>query len=135
MPTHMASRMNATHEAGDRGTGQLVGGHVFVLDRVRIEVALEARARYKYVQPRVLREGLGWKVVSPNCSRNVHPEGGEIAIAWLVPTQAPSATVPSGWLLHARDHAQDCWVLKLRAASLGDALDRLVADPQREFWQ
>jgi hypothetical protein len=117
------------------GSGQLVGGHVFVLDRVRIEVALEARNRYKYVQPRVLREGLGWKIVSPNCSRNVAPDGGEIDIAWLVPTQSPNAGVPGGWLLHARNHAAACWVLKLRAATLPEALERLVADPQREFWQ
>jgi len=126
---------STTADGAGHGTGQLVGGHVFVLDRVRIEVALEARSRYKYVQPRVLREGLGWKVVSPNCSRNVHPEGGEIAIAWLVPTQSASAGLPGGWLLHARDHALDCWVLKLRASSLADALERLVADPLREFWQ
>jgi hypothetical protein len=97
-------------------------------------VALEARSRYKYVSPRVLPEGLGWKVVSPNCSRNVDPEGGEIDIAWLVPTQQPDSGVPGAWLLHARDHAQGCWLLKLRAASLADALDRLVTDEHREFW-
>jgi hypothetical protein len=44
--------------------------------------------------PRVLREGLGWKVVSPNCSRNIDREGGEIDIAWLVPTQTPDSGVP-----------------------------------------
>jgi hypothetical protein len=119
----------------DGGTGQLVGGHVFVLDRVRIEVALEARARYKYVRPRVLREGLGWKVVSPNCSRSINPAGGEIDIAWLVPTQSADTGLPGGWLLHARDHAQDCWVLKLLAPNLANALERLVTDPLREFWQ
>lgn len=112
-------------------SGQYVGGQVFVLDRVRIEVALEARSRYKYVSPQVLREGLGWKVVSPNCSRNVDPQGGEIDIAWLVPTAAGSG----GWLLHARDHAQDCWVLRLHAPTLDAALARLVNDESREFWQ
>jgi hypothetical protein len=122
-------------EGGSTGGGSLVGGHVFVLDRVRIEVALEARSRYKYVQPRVEREGLGWKVVSPNCSRNVDAAGGDIAIAWLVPTQLPVADVPCGWLLHARDHERACWVLKLRANTLAEALDMLVQDPQREFWQ
>jgi hypothetical protein len=123
---------------GDPGrpadTGSLVGGQVFVLDRVRIEVALEGRQRYKYVHPRVLREGAGWKVVSPNCSRNVDRDGGEIDIAWLVPTQAPDSGVPGSWLLHARDHIQKTWVLKLRAPTLAEALDRLVQDEQREFW-
>lgn len=133
--------MNTTPQPSDSGPGgaahggHWVGGHVYVLDRVRIEVALESRHRYKYVHPRVLREGLGWKVVSPNCSRSVHPEGGEIDIAWLVPTQAPSTELPGGWLLHARDHAQGCWVLKLRAPTLAAALERLVADPLREYWQ
>ena len=115
--------------------GSLVGGQVFVLDRVRIEVALEARQRYKYVHPRVLREGLGWKVVSPNCSRNVDPSGGDIDIAWLVPAQAPGNGQPGAWLLHARDHAAGCWVLMLRATTLAEALQRLVQDEQREFWQ
>jgi len=121
---------------GHGSSGSLVGGHVYVLDRVRIEVALEARSRYKYVHPRVLREGLGWKVVSPNCSRNVDAEGGEIDIAWLVPTgDGTEPGRPSGWLLHARDHAQGCWQLKLRAATLAEALAQLVSDPDRSFWQ
>jgi hypothetical protein len=131
----MAPATRAHPLGPDGGTGHRVGGHVFVLDRVRIEVALEGRLRYKYVRPRVLREGLGWKVVSPNCSRSVHPEGGEIDIAWLVPTQSPGAELPGSWLLHARDHAQGCWVLKLRATTLAAALERLVSDPLREYWQ
>ena len=73
------------------------------LDRARIARALARRQRYKYVKPHVEREGLGWKVVSPNCSRSVDAAGGEIAIAWLVPGSNGQ------WLLHARDHAQGCW--------------------------
>lgn len=115
-------------------TGSLVGGQLFVLDRVRIEVALEQRSRYKYVHPRVLREGLGWKVVSPNCSRNVDRDGGEIDIAWLVPTQTPDTGVPGAWLLHARDHVEGCWRLKLRAPTLAAALDTLVRDEARDYW-
>ena len=115
-------------------SGSLVGGQVFVLDRVRIEVALEQRSRYKYVHPRVLREGLGWKVVSPNCSRNIDREGGEIDIAWLVPTQTPDSGVPGSWLLHARDHAHSCWVLKQRAPTLAAALDTLLRDEARDYW-
>ena len=108
---------------------------VLDLDRLRIARALHRRIRYKYVQPRVVREGLGWKVVSPNCSRNVDPQGGEIDIAWLQPGPAGTNGLPAFWLLHARDHVQGCWALKLRAPTLPDALDRLVQDPHREFWQ
>lgn len=115
--------------------GSLVGGQVFVLDRVRIEVALEARQRYRYVRPRVLREGPGWKVVSPNCSRNIDPAGGDIDIAWLVPAPSSRPGQPGAWRLHARDHAAGGWVLKLHAATLAEALQRLVQDEQREFWQ
>jgi len=104
-------------------------GKVLVLDRVRIERALGRRARYKYVQPRVEREGPGWKVVSPNCSRNVDAAGGEIGIAWFVPDG------DGRWRLHARDHAQGCWVLKAAGLTLDEALGRLCADPLREFWQ
>ena len=99
------------------------------LDARRIENALAARARYKYVKPRVEREGLGWKVVSPNCSRNIDPQGGDIDIAWLVPHNG------GGWLLFSRDHAQDCWQLRHHKASLPAVLDHLCADPAREFWQ
>ena len=74
------------------------------------------------------REGLGWKVSSPNCSRNIDPQGGEIDIAWLVPSEG------SGWLLYARDHAQDCWKLR-EQGMLPALLVRLASDPEREFWQ
>jgi hypothetical protein len=103
-------------------------GNVLALDARRIERALEQRTRYKYVKPRVEREGLGWKIVSPNCSRNIDPAGGEIDIAWLVPDNE------GHWLLHSRDHARDCWQLRGRGV-LPALLDQLAADPQREFWQ
>lgn len=102
---------------------------VLALDRARIARALARRQRYKYVKPHVEREGLGWKVVSPNCSRSVDASGGEIAIAWLVPGSNGQ------WLLHARDHVQGCWVLKASGLRLDEALGRLCADPKREFWQ
>jgi hypothetical protein len=105
------------------------------LDARRIEKALDQRSRYKYVQPQVVREGLGWKITSPNCSRNVDSEGGEIDIAWLVPVAAGREGLEGGWLLYARDHAQDCWQLKRHDASLPALLAHLCADPDREFWQ
>ena len=107
-----------------RGAGQVV-----MLDRLRIERGIARRERYKYVVPRVEREGLGWKIASPNCSRNIDPQGGEIDIAWLVPAS------DGHWLLHARDHARGCWVLKGSGLTLAQALTRLCADPAREYWQ
>ncbi len=103
-------------------------GNVLTLDRARIVRALSHRERYKYVRPQVQREGMGWKVLSPNCSRKVDAAGGTIDIAWLVP-------VGGGlWLLHARDHQQGSWVLKGWGLSLEQALARLCADPHREYW-
>lgn len=104
------------------------GAQVLALDAHRIAKALAQRTRYRYVHPRVEREGRGWKIVSPNCSRNIDPQGGEIDIAWLVPDNE------GRWLLYSRDHAQDCW--QLRRRDLLDALlTRLSADPDREYWQ
>lgn len=102
---------------------------VIAIDRARIARALRRRERYRYVRPRVEREGAGWKIVSPNCSRNVDPAGGEIDIAWLVPANEGC------WLLHARDHAHGCWELKGAGLTLAQALDRVCADPLREFWK
>lgn len=102
---------------------------VLALDAHRIERALAQRRRYKYVHPRVEREGLGWKIISPNCSRNIDPQGGEIDIAWLVRNHG------GGWLLFSRDHQQDCWQLRRHEASLPSLLAHLCADPHREFWQ
>lgn len=104
------------------------GTQVVSLDVRRIEKALTQRTRYKYVQPRVEREGLGWKVCSPNCSRNIDPQGGEIDIAWLVPAK------DGGWRLYARDHVQDCWKLR-EQGMLPALLVLLTSDPAREFWQ
>lgn len=102
---------------------------VFELDRVRIQRALATRSRYKYVSPRVERQGDGgWVIISPNCSRNVDPDGGDIAIAWLQPDGN------GRWRLHARDHAAQAWVKRAQGLTLPDALQQLCADPQREFW-
>lgn len=124
--------LNATGGGGARGSAEpperQAGGEISSLDQRRIERALEARTRYKYVHPRVVREGLGWKIVSPNCSRNIDADGGEIDIAWLVPHSG-------GWLLYSRDHVQDCWRLRGQDQVLFALLAHLCADPDREFWQ
>jgi hypothetical protein len=103
-------------------------GQVLALDRARIERALDARSRYRYVQPRVEPEGAGWKVLSPNCSRSIDAAGGEIAIAWLESDGA------GHWVLHARDHRRACWVLDATGLTLDQALARLCTDPLGRFW-
>lgn len=100
---------------------------VLPIERLRIERALARRSRYRYVQPRVQAEDGGWAVRSPNCSRSIDPQGGEIPIAWLAPAGAR-------WQLHARDHAAGAWVPCGPVLPLHRALDLLCADPNREFW-
>lgn len=104
------------------------GDAVADLVRRRIETALAGRTRYRYVQPQVRREGAGWAVWSPNCSRNIDPQGGEIGIAWLQPTG------DGRWALHARDHAAAGWARQADGLSLDAALAALCADPARRFW-
>jgi hypothetical protein len=104
-------------------------GAVVALDAHRIERALAGRARYKYVKPRIEREGTGWKVVSPNCSPNIDRAGGEVDIAWFEPAAG------GRWRLHARDHARGCWVLKADGVTLPQALALVCADTGRVFWQ
>lgn len=118
------------------GSAEGAAVHDFIL--ARIVRALPQRQRYKYVQPRVVPEGSGWKIVSPNCSRNIDPTGGEIEIAWLRPAGADDADADvsvGDWLLYARLHAEARWQLKLRSPHLVELLERLCADPQREFWR
>lgn len=103
-------------------------GRVLDLTQARIERALAQRSRYRYVRPRVEHEGQGYVVRSPNCSRNIDPAGGEIAIAWLLPAS------PGAWLLHSRHHAQQCWRIEFAGLSLDEALTRLCQDPRRIFW-
>lgn len=121
------ARVGTVRRVPGRDSG---AGQVLSLDARRIARALRERSRYKYVRPRVVPEGEGWKVVSPNCSRNIDPSGGEIDIAWLVPDSHAT-----GWLLFSRDHARDCWLIRRQEATLAAALVHLCADPQREFWQ
>ncbi len=112
----------------ERGAGGGRGpGAVLSLEGARIERALRARQRYRYVQPRLEATASGWKVFSRNCSRSVDAAGGEIAIAWL-------RSGPGGWSLYARDHAARRWVLRLLGVELPVLLALLCGDPNREFW-
>ena len=107
-----------------------MAARVFDLDHRRIVQALAGRSRYKYVHPRVVSaaEGAGWQVFSPNCSRNVEPAGGEIAIAWFEPVE------DGRWRLLARDHVSACWVVHAEDLTLPQALALVREDPAREFW-
>lgn len=94
----------------------------------RLERALRERVRYRYVRPLVLREGDGFRIQSPCCSRNVDPEGGMIDIALLLPSAAQR------WCLSARDHVNSIWVLRFQDEPLDVLLDLLCVDNERQFW-
>jgi hypothetical protein len=70
----------------------------------------------------------GWKIVSPNCSRNIDSAGGEIEIAWLV------CDAEGRWRLHARDHAVQAWRLMDQGLSLQAALSLVCRDPLGVYW-
>ena len=94
----------------------------------RLAHALRERVRYRYVQPRVVREGTSFRIQSPCCSRNVDPSGGMIDIALLVPHEG------GNWCLCARDHANSTWVARFQNEPLEVLLDLLCVDSEREFW-
>ena len=100
---------------------------VFEITDRMIRRALRHRVRYRYVQPSVLRDAQGWRIVSPCCSRNADPDGGVIDIALL-------QRLGGGWRLYSRDHAASAWVAHEESEELQDLLDTLCLDPQRLFW-
>ncbi len=104
------------------------GGAVRHLMQHRLERALRERVRYRYVRPEVLQEGEAFRIQSPNCSRNIDPDGGVIDIALLVPHGQ------NRWCLCARDHAEGVWVARMQDAALDQALDVLCVDSERQFW-
>jgi hypothetical protein len=105
-----------------------LGTQVADLTQHRLARALRARLRYRYVKPRVLREGRGFRIQSPCCSRKVDPAGGMIDIALLVPHDTDS------WCLCSRDHASQTWVARFQNQSLHTVLNVLCVDSQRQFW-
>lgn len=104
--------------------------HPNELDLKRIERALQARKRYRYVQPKVLAVAGGYRVESPCCSRNIDPEGGVIDVALLQFDGHRPA-----WNLYRKDHKNGMWELHSSHLLLPALLDRLNADPERIFWQ
>ena len=100
------------------------------VDRKRIERALDARARYRYVSPEVRAEEGGYRIQSPCCSRNVDPSGGVIDIARLEYVSGLQA-----WNLFRKDHARHAWQFYGAFGALGELLQFLNQDPERIFWQ
>ena len=132
--------MNPMSDTADvtAATTAPAGGLVVDLMQHRLERALRERTRYRYVRPRVLREGDAFRIESPCCSRNVDTEGGVIDIALLAPgtprlsRSQPGRTVQS-WRLFARDHAAGAWVAQDESDELGELMDVLCVDAQRIF--
>ena len=99
------------------------------LDLRRIVRALDERARYRYVEPRVQAVDGGYRIVSPCCSRNIDEAGGDIDIARI--EYAPAF---GEWHLYRKDHQTGGWVLHACLPLIGQALAELCRDPQRVFW-
>ena len=105
----------------------------------RLERALRQRVRYRYVRPRVLREGESFRIQSPCCSRNVDPSGGMIDIALLIPLAAIAGSAVSDrprqrWCLCARNYLRGTWESKYESEQLDELLDVLCIDHERQFW-
>jgi len=99
-------------------------------DRRRIERALKARKRYRYVSPSVATVAGGYLVESPCCSRNIDPEGGVVDIALMLYDGDRAA-----WRLFRKNHAKRAWEFHSAHDRLIELLQELNEDPAREFWQ
>lgn len=104
--------------------------HPNELDRKRIERALKARQRYRYVSPNVNGVTGGYLIDSPCCSRNIDAEGGVIDVALLHHDAASTM-----WQLFRKDHKSGVWELHSTHQRLASATDAVNADPERVFWQ
>jgi hypothetical protein len=100
------------------------------VDRKRIERALDARARYRYVSPEVRAEEGGYRIQSPCCSRNIDKNGGVIDIARL-----EYVNEMRRWRLYRKNHALHEWQLYGEFSALSTLLQILNRDPERLFWQ
>jgi len=99
-------------------------------ERKRIERALKARKRYRYVSPSVVEVAGGYRIQSPCCSRNIDPEGRIIDIALLIYDANRVA-----WQLFRKDHVKAVWEADSTFDRLVELLALLNADPERKFWQ
>jgi hypothetical protein len=65
-------------------TAMSLFAHPNDFDRKRIERALKARKRYRYVTPGVVAVSNGYRIEAPCCSRNIDPNGGIVDVALLL---------------------------------------------------
>ncbi len=72
------------------------------VDRKRIERALKARKRYRYVSPIVAAVAGAYRIESPCCSRNIDTNGGVIDVALLLYDADRKA-----WQLFRKDHRRE----------------------------
>ena len=103
--------------------------HPNQVDRKRIERALRARKRYRYVAPQVNPVSNGYHIKSPCCSRNIDSAGGIIDIAWL--EFLPQWRL---WRLYRKDHVEQSWVPWAEYSTMDQVFAILNHDPQRRFW-
>jgi len=103
--------------------------HPNELDQRRVTRALLGRHRYRYVTPTVRTVEHGYLITSPNCSRNIDADGGEIEIA-LVQFEEASAR----WRLFYMNHVRHGWSLGAEANQLTELLSELCQDPLRRYW-
>ncbi len=113
-----------------RQTPVRLAAHPNDFDRKRIERALKARQRYRYVSPCVAAVTDGYRIESPCCSRNIDPDGGIIDVALLLHDAETTK-----WRLFRKDHESGTWRLHSAHDRLLGVLDHLNADPERTFWQ
>jgi DUF3024 family protein len=99
-------------------------------DRKRIERALAARKRYRYVAPSVRLTDGGYVIESPCCSRNVDASGGRIDVALLQYVAGESL-----WRLYRKPHDVNRWHLHGTFNGLMELLREVNTDPLRLFWQ
>jgi hypothetical protein len=100
------------------------------LDFKRIERGLQARRRYRYVSPILLRTANGYRIQSPCCSRNIDPDGGVIDIALLLFDERER-----NWRLLRKNHTTGEWELDSEYVRLAELLSHLNEDSARRFWQ
>lgn len=98
-------------------------------DRKRIQLAVAARKRYRFVKAAVRPAEGGFRIESPCCSRRVDPNGGMVNIALLLYRE------PGVWQLYRRDHGSAEWLLHQTYKKLGDLLEELKTDAKQLFWQ
>ncbi|XIA67421.1 hypothetical protein ACFIOY_18230 [Bradyrhizobium sp. TZ2] len=110
----------------------LVGSiaHPNELDCKRIERALAARKRYRYVSANVKQVRGGYLIESCCCSRNIDKDGGVIHVALI-----HYDTVSRTWKLFRKNHARGIWEFYSIYPRLNSAIDDLNTDSERLFWQ